>query len=82
MLTVKVGRRGQITVPRKVRQVLELKEGDGLAFIIEENQVILQPISQTLLDLRGSVKVKGPQNFDEIRGKVIAGRGGRGRDGE
>jgi bifunctional DNA-binding transcriptional regulator/antitoxin component of YhaV-PrlF toxin-antitoxin module len=37
---------------RKVRQALDLKEGDGLAFIIEENQVILQPISQTLLDLR------------------------------
>lgn len=82
MLTVKIGRRGQITVPRKVRQVLELKEGDGLAFIIEENQVILQPISQTLLDLRGSVPVKGPQDFAEIREKVIAGRGRRLSDGE
>ncbi len=82
MLTVKIGRRGQITVPRKVRQVLELKEGDGLAFIIEENQVILQPISQTLLDLRGSVPVKGPQDFAEIREKVITGRGRRLSDGE
>ena len=82
MLTVKIGRRGQITIPRKVRQVLELKEGDGLAFIIEENQVILQPISQTLLDLRGSVPVKGPQDFAEIREKVIAGRGRRLSDGE
>jgi AbrB family looped-hinge helix DNA binding protein len=80
MLTVKVGRRGQITVPRKVRQALDLKEGDGLAFIIEENQVVLQPISQTLLDLRGSIPVKGPQDFAEIRKQVTGGRGKRQRD--
>ena len=82
MLTVKVGRRGQITIPRKVRQALDLKEGDGLAFIIEADQVMLQPISQTLLDLRGSVPVKGPQNFAEIRKQVTKGRGRRLQDGE
>jgi antitoxin PrlF len=82
MLTVKVGRRGQITVPRKVRQALDLKEGDGLAFITEENQVVMQPISQTLLDLRGSVPVKGPQDFAEIRQQVTAERGRRRTDGE
>ena len=80
MLTVKVGRRGQITIPRKVRQALDLEEGDGLAFIIDENQVVLQPISQTLLDLRGSVPVKGPQDFVSIRQQVIAGRGRRRQD--
>jgi antitoxin PrlF len=81
MLTVKIGRRGQITVPRKVRQALDLKEGDGLAFIIDENQVVLQPISQTLLDLIGSVPVKGPQGFAEIRKQMVVVRGRRKDEG-
>jgi antitoxin PrlF len=81
MLTVKIGRRGQITVPRKVRQALDLKEGDGLAFIIDENQVVLQPISQTLLDLIGSVPVKGPQDFAEIRKQMVVVRGRRKDEG-
>jgi len=75
MLTVKIGRRGQITVPRTIRRQLGLKEGDSLAIISSENQVILRPLTQTLLDLRGSIPVEEPQDFEEIRKRVIASRG-------
>ena len=37
------------------------------------DKVILQPLTHTLLDLKGSVSVSGPQDFDSIRKKVPQG---------
>lgn len=77
MIIVRIGRRGQITIPRQVRQALNLQEGDTLAVIPEGGQAILKPILQSLLDLRGSIQVSEPQDFDAIRKEVIAGRAKR-----
>jgi AbrB family looped-hinge helix DNA binding protein len=78
MVTIKIGRRGQITIPRDIRRQLGLQEGDAIALIPQEGQAILLPITQTLLELRGSVPVKGTQDFAEIRRKVIAERAKKG----
>ena len=80
MLQTRIGRRGQITLPREVRKRIKVGEGDQIAFIIEGEQVIIKPITQSLLELRGSVKVSGEQDFDDIRGKVIARRAQRDSD--
>ena len=77
MATVKIGRRGQMTLPREVRRHLGIKEGDTIALIPEGDHAILRPITQTLLDLRGSVPVSGVQNFDAIREQVEAERARR-----
>jgi bifunctional DNA-binding transcriptional regulator/antitoxin component of YhaV-PrlF toxin-antitoxin module len=53
---------------------MKANEGDQIAFIIDGDQVVIKPITQTLLDLRGSVPVSGEQDFDAIRKRVIAGR--------
>lgn len=82
MLTVKLGRRGQITVPRVIRRQFDLREGDSLAIIPMEDQVVLKPLTHTLLDLRGSIPVEAPQDFDTIRRQVIATRARRQKDGE
>ena len=74
MLTIKIGRRGQITIPREIRRRFGLHEGDNLALIPEGDRVILRPVTQTLLDLRGSVLVSEPQDFDAIHQQVIAER--------
>ncbi len=74
MITIRVGRRGQITIPSKIRHRLGINEGDSIALISEEGQAILRPITRTLLDLRGSVPVSGVQDFDAIRSQVLAGR--------
>jgi len=71
MTTTHVGRRGQITIPRAVREQLEIKEGDRVAFVQGKEGVVLQPLSQTILDLRGSVPVAGPQDFGAIRQQVL-----------
>jgi len=48
----------------------------------EGEQVGIKPITQTLLDLRGSVPVSGEQDFEAIRKQVIAGRAKRGGETE
>jgi AbrB family looped-hinge helix DNA binding protein len=80
MLQTRVGRRGQITLPREVRRRIKVDEGDQIAFIIEGDQVIIKPLTQSLLDLRGSVEVSGEQDFDAIRKEVIAKRSRRDSD--
>ena len=74
MTITKVGRRGQLTLPTEIRRRLQIKEGDHVAFYVDGEHVIMQPLTQTLLDLRGSVRVTGPQDFDAIRAQVLAGR--------
>lgn len=71
MITSTVGRRGQVTVPRTIRRSLNLQEGDRVAFIRRGDEIILQPLTRTLLDLRGSVPVGEPQDFAAIRKQVI-----------
>lgn len=70
MPTAKVGRRGQLTLPKPVRQALGLEEGDRVAFVDQGGEVVLRPLRVTLRDLRGSVPVDGPQDFDAIRERV------------
>ena len=43
MSFVKVLRGGQITMPKELREVLEIKEGDILEVKMEKNKVILKP---------------------------------------
>ena len=71
MIVSKVGRRGQITLPRAIRRRLNLQEGDRVAFVSRGEEIVLQPLTRTLLDLRGSVPVSEPQDFDAIRRQVI-----------
>ena len=77
MLSTRVGRRGQITLPREVRRRINVQEGDQIAFVIDGGQVTIKPIQHTLLDLRGSVKVDGEQDFEAIRRQVTAQRSRR-----
>ena len=69
-----VGRRGQITLPRAIREWLNLHEGDRVVFARRGDDVIIQPVLRTLMDLRGSVAVAGEQDFDAIRRQVVAAR--------
>ena len=77
MLQTRIGRRGQITLPREVRRRINVDEGDHIAFIIQGEGVLIKPLTQSLEDLRGSVAVAGEQDFDAIRKEVIAKRSQR-----
>jgi AbrB family looped-hinge helix DNA binding protein len=74
MLATRVGRRGQIVLPKEVRTKIKVVEGDQIAFVIDGEQVVIKPITHTLLELRGRVKVSGKQDFDSVRKQVKAKR--------
>jgi len=60
--SAKLTSKGQITVPREVREALGLETGDRLAFRIrDDGTVVVEPETLDLMSLRGSVRsaVKG-----------------------
>ena len=50
MITSKLTTKAQTTIPQPVRAALRLKEGDELAYEIEENRVILTKASAGMVD--------------------------------
>ena len=77
MPSTHIGRRGQITVPKSVRQSMRVEVGDPIAFVEKGGDILLRPIRQSLRGLRGSVPVSGPQDFDAIRESAKAARAER-----
>lgn len=72
METSKVGKRGQVTIPSKIRRRAGLRAGDQVAFIAHGEYILLKPVTGTLLDQRGSIEVSGPQDFAAIRKDVFS----------
>lgn len=74
MIKVRVSGRGQITIPSQIRRRAGIKEGDRLALVLEGGHIVLRPLTRTLLDLRGTVKVSKEQDFEAIRRQVVEER--------
>lgn len=55
-LTARLSSKGQVTVPRAVREALSLQEGDRLVFRVEGDHAIVARTTD-LLALAGSVSV-------------------------
>lgn len=65
--------KGQITIPKDIRDKLELKPSDRVIFTIENDHAVLKPIRGNILDIGGSVKVSAKvkaADFKKIREKV------------
>ena len=61
-------RKWQTTIPKDVRNFLELKPNDKILYLIEGKKVVLKPLKGNILDLRGSVATKEkPINFKKLR---------------
>jgi AbrB family looped-hinge helix DNA binding protein len=62
MPVVKILRHGQITLPREIRKILGVEEGDLLELGLENSRVFLQPKvlvdKQTILSEAGEIKIK------------------------
>jgi len=73
--------RGQITVPKAVRDALGMAEGDEIVFHVEGNRAILAR-TPDFLELAGSVAVpaaKRNASWDEVVNRTRAARAGRTR---
>jgi AbrB family looped-hinge helix DNA binding protein len=50
MMVAKMKSKGQITVPKKVREILSLAEGDTLVFMSEDGQLTLKKAELVVLE--------------------------------
>ncbi len=71
MLAVKVLPKGQITLPKEVRQKLNIEVGDTLLLDADGEQVFFRR-GKTIFDFKGVLPSMG-MSIDEIREKGIAG---------
>lgn len=71
MITAKIGRRGQVVLPRYIRRQLGLREGDRILLIPEAEQVIMRRLPETFSDLKGSIGIPTVQDFDSMRQEVL-----------
>ena len=71
MSTKALTKKGQVTIPKKIRDLLGLKERDKVLFIEREGEVVLKPVKGNVLELRGSVTPRRrPEDFDVVRKAV------------
>jgi antitoxin PrlF len=79
--SAKMTSKGQITIPKSVRDALELHEGDELLFRVERARAVIAK-TPDFLDLAGSVPVppsKRGTPWDEVLRRTRADRAGRRR---
>ncbi len=65
--------KGQITIPKEVRELLKLKPADRVVITIERDHAVLKPVHGNILDLGGSIKIPArekPIDFQKVRNKV------------
>ena len=66
-----ITRKGQVTIPKDIRDHLKAREGEKVAFFVRGDDVVLKVVRGTILELRGSVKPhKRPEDFDAVRRSV------------
>lgn len=75
-MLVKVGSKGQITIPKSYRKSLKISPGDSVIIIESEGQLHLRPVSETIFEMRGIIEVDEPQDLEEVleRTKQIVSR--------
>lgn len=67
-LTARLSSKGQITVPRAVREALSLREGDRVVFRVEDGRAVMAR-TPDLLAMAGSVSVPASKRgtpWDEV----------------
>ena len=74
MNKTKITRKGQVTIPKEIRDRLFLKESDILIVSNENNKVVMEKMSP-FFELKGSVKV--PDKIKNLSWKEIEERAGQ-----
>ncbi len=79
MPTATVTSKGQLTVPKAIRDRLRLKAGDTVWFIeMDDGRIVLQARTVDLRDLKGILKPRRKLSLAQMN-ETIRSRGGRDR---
>jgi len=79
--SAKITSKGQVTIPKSVRDALQLHEGDELLFRVERSRAVIAKTPR-FLELAGSVAVPAAKRgtaWDEVLRRTRADRAGRRR---
>lgn len=67
--------KGQVTIPKAIREEVKIGVGDRVSFVVRDGEVVLRAQRGSILDLEGSVKPHHePEDFSAIRQAVVGGR--------
>jgi len=69
MLISTVTQKGQVTIPKQIRNALQLKTNDKVIFVRRGDSIILKPVKD-ILSLRGVVETDESKDLSSIREKV------------
>lgn len=82
-VTAKITSKGQITLPKKVRDLLHLHEGGVVVFEQEDDRIVIKP-AESLLDykgyLRGRAKPADAGTVRETARKYVGRKAGKRRE--
>jgi antitoxin PrlF len=64
-------KKGQTTIPKDIRNFLNLAPNDKILYLMEGNKVVIKPLKGNILDLKGSVTTKDkPIDFKKLRSET------------
>jgi antitoxin PrlF len=58
--------KGQVTIPKDIRDRLGIRPNDRVEFVLENDRAVLMPV-RSLRDLRGAVAAKPASAFEKER---------------
>ena len=78
MPTATMTSKGQITIPKFIRDAFGIKPGDRIEFFIDdEGKLVVWPITQDITSIKGIVDYSGPTVSVEDMNKAIQQRCGK-----
>jgi AbrB family looped-hinge helix DNA binding protein len=78
MATATLTAKGQVTVPKAIRDALGLEPGDRIEFLLDaQGRVTIWPVTEDITALKGIVKYTGPPVSVEDMNAAIRERGGK-----
>lgn len=63
--------KGQVTIPKEIRDLLHIRTNDKVDFVLDGEKVVMVPV-KTLLDLRGAIRATGKGDFVQERARAKA----------
>ncbi|MHB8574123.1 MAG: AbrB/MazE/SpoVT family DNA-binding domain-containing protein [Dehalococcoidia bacterium] len=74
MASARITSKGQVTIPKRVREALGLRAGDKLIFLVEKGGAYVHPVHRRTADeLYGSLSSDVPYPGDDAEQRAIGG---------
>ena len=67
----KIGARGQVTIPKEIRETLQIQPGDTVCYLVEQDGVRIKKMG-SIKDIKAMVEYDGPPiSIDEMDDAIL-----------